>query len=158
MKFLGKWSINNHVTVNLIMIFIIVAGLFTVCRMRREVYPQFALDMINVSVVYPGSSPEEVEEGICIKIEERIKGIEGITRTFASAYEGRGSVSFELDTSADINSVLDDIKNEVDLIAISTHGRSGISRWVWGSVADRVLRSACVPVLMVRAPGCVPGV
>ena len=49
-------------------------------------------------------------------------------------------------------------KNEVDLIVIATHGRSGISRWVWGSVADRLLRSACVPVLMVRAPGCVPGI
>jgi len=49
-------------------------------------------------------------------------------------------------------------KNEVDLIIIATHGRSGISRWVWGSVADRILRSACVPVLMVRAPGCVPGI
>jgi nucleotide-binding universal stress UspA family protein len=49
-------------------------------------------------------------------------------------------------------------KNSIDLIAIATHGRSGISRWAWGSVADRVLRSACVPVLMVRAPGCVPGI
>ena len=49
-------------------------------------------------------------------------------------------------------------KDEVDLIVIATHGRSGVSRWVWGSVADRVLRSACVPVLMVRAPGCVPGI
>ena len=49
-------------------------------------------------------------------------------------------------------------KNEVDLITIATHGRSGVSRWVWGSVADRILRGACVPVLMVRAPGCVPGI
>jgi nucleotide-binding universal stress UspA family protein len=49
-------------------------------------------------------------------------------------------------------------KNGVDLIVIATHGRSGVSRWVWGSVADRILRSACVPVLMVRAPGCFPGV
>lgn len=48
-------------------------------------------------------------------------------------------------------------KNDMDLIIIATHGRSGISRWVWGSVADRVFRSACVPVLMIRAPGCVPG-
>ena len=48
-------------------------------------------------------------------------------------------------------------KNSVDLIAIATHGRSGVSRWVWGSVADRVLRSACAPVLMVRPKGCVPG-
>jgi len=49
-------------------------------------------------------------------------------------------------------------KNNIDLIIIATHGRSGISHWVWGSVADRVLRSACVPVLMIRAPGCVPGI
>lgn len=48
-------------------------------------------------------------------------------------------------------------KNGVDLIVIATHGFSGISRWVWGSVADRILHSACVPVLMVRAPGCIPG-
>ncbi|MFC2021508.1 universal stress protein [Chloroflexota bacterium] len=44
-------------------------------------------------------------------------------------------------------------KNEVDLITIATHGRSGIGRWVWGSVADKVLRSSTVPILMVRAPG-----
>jgi len=49
-------------------------------------------------------------------------------------------------------------KGKIDLIIIATHGRSGISRWMWGSVADRILRSACVPVLMVRAPGCVPGI
>jgi nucleotide-binding universal stress UspA family protein len=49
-------------------------------------------------------------------------------------------------------------KKGVGLIVIATHGRSGISRWVYGSVADRILRSACVPVLMVRAPGCTPGI
>ncbi len=45
-----------------------------------------------------------------------------------------------------------------DLVMIATHGRSGVSRWVWGSVADRLLRAVCVPILMVRAPGCVPGI
>ncbi len=49
-------------------------------------------------------------------------------------------------------------KNDIGLIIIATHGRSGMSRWVLGSVADRVLRSACVPILMVRAPGCIPGI
>ncbi|MBP1714027.1 MAG: UspA protein [Deltaproteobacteria bacterium] len=49
-------------------------------------------------------------------------------------------------------------KHQADLMLIATHGRSGVSRWVWGSVADRILRSACVPVLMVRAPGCFPGI
>jgi nucleotide-binding universal stress UspA family protein len=45
-------------------------------------------------------------------------------------------------------------EHDVDLVMISTHGRSGISRWNWGSVADKLLRSVCAPVLMVRAPGC----
>lgn len=47
--------------------------------------------------------------------------------------------------------------NEAGLILIASHGRSGISRWTYGSVADRVFRATCVPVLMVRAPGCSPG-
>jgi nucleotide-binding universal stress UspA family protein len=45
-------------------------------------------------------------------------------------------------------------QNEVDLIVISSHGRSGVSRWVMGSVAERIVRTSCVPVMMVRAPGC----
>lgn len=45
-----------------------------------------------------------------------------------------------------------------DIIVMSSHGRSGPSRWAYGSVADRVLRASCVPVLMVRAPGCIPGI
>ena len=49
-------------------------------------------------------------------------------------------------------------KNAADLIIIATHGRSGISRWAFGSIADRILRSSCVPVLMIRAPGCVSGI
>ena len=47
-------------------------------------------------------------------------------------------------------------QKEVDLIMIASHGRSGVSRWVLGSVADRIVRNSCVPVMMVRAPGCEP--
>jgi len=116
MEKLGKWSIKNNVTVNLIMVFIIMAGLFTVMNMRREMFPQFSLDMIVVSVPYPGSSPEEVEEGICVKIEERIESIEGIQRIVSTAREGNGEVLAELETGADTQKILDDIKAEVDRI------------------------------------------
>jgi nucleotide-binding universal stress UspA family protein len=69
------------------------------------------------------------------------------------------SIKTELITGVPAESIADyAMKNSIDLIAIATHGRSGISRWAWGSVADRILRSACVAVLMVRAPGCVPGI
>ncbi len=116
MHALGKWSIKNHVCVNLVMIFIIVAGLFTLIKMRREMFPQFSLDMIAVSVAYPGSSPEEVEEGICIKIEEQIQAIEGIDRLISTAREGSGEVIAELETGADVQKILDDIKAEIDRI------------------------------------------
>lgn len=49
-------------------------------------------------------------------------------------------------------------KNAIDLVVIATHGSSGVGRWVWGSVADRLLRASCAPVMMVRAPGCYPGI
>jgi len=49
-------------------------------------------------------------------------------------------------------------KNDVDLIVIASHGRSGIGRWMMGSVADRIMHSVCVPVLMIRAPGCESGI
>ncbi len=113
---LGKWSIKNNVSVNLIMVFIILAGIFTVMNMRREMFPQFALDMIVVSVIYPGSSPEEVEEGICIKVEERIESIEGIERIISTAREGSGEILAELETDADAQKILDEIKAEVDRI------------------------------------------
>ncbi len=116
MEKLGNWSIKSNVTVNLIMVFIILAGLFTVMNMRRELFPQFSLDMIVVSVAYPGSSPEEVEEGICIKIEERIESIEGIERIISTAREGNGDVLAELETGADTQKILDEIKAEVDRI------------------------------------------
>ena len=116
MRALGQWSIKNNVTVNLVMIFIIVAGVFTVMKMRREMFPQFSLDMIVISVPYPGSSPEEVEEGICIKIEEEIQSIEGIKRLISTAREGRGEVLVELETGSDVQKIIDDIKAEVDRI------------------------------------------
>ena len=116
MRKLGQWSIHNSVAVNLIMVIILVAGIVTLVNMRREMFPQFALDMINIGVTYPGATPTEVEEGICIKIEEKIKGIEGITRTTSTSRENRGDVTVELESGADVRKVLDDIKADVDSI------------------------------------------
>ena len=152
MEILGKWSINNRVTVNLIMTFIIIAGLITLMQMRREVNPQFSLDMINVNVPFPGASPEEVEEGICIKIEEKIKSIEGISRILSSAREGSGSVTVELDSKADVRKVLDDIRTEIDridtfpkeaeepIITEIINRNPAISVAIYGDVSEKDLR------------------
>ena len=116
MKGLAKWSVENRVTVNLIMIFIIIAGLYTVIDMRREMFPQFAIDMIHISVPYPGASPEEVEEGICIKVEEQLKGIEDVSKISSSSNEGHGSITLEFEAGVDLQEKLDEISKEIDLI------------------------------------------
>ena len=116
MQSLARWSVEHRVSVNLIMVFLIVAGLYTVVNMKRELFPQFSLDMINIGVAYPGASPEEVEEGICVKIEEQLKSIEDIKTMYATAHEGHGSVTLELNAGTDINEKLDEIKTEIDLI------------------------------------------
>lgn len=123
-------------------------------------------EIIFVRVVEPFESPAVVaeyplkpEEVIRINAENKAAAEKYIRqKTGELKYENvkiRGEV-FEgraAETLAEFAS-----KNGVDLFLIATHGRSGVSRWVWGSVADRLLRSACVPVFMVRAPGCYPGI
>ncbi len=118
MKSVVRWSINNRVTITLLMILAIVAGVLALTRMRREAFPQFSLDFIHVSVTYPGASPEEIEEGICIKIEEQIKAIDGISKILSTAREGYGSVTVELDVDSDdeVKDILDEVKAEIDRI------------------------------------------
>ena len=116
MKALGKWSVEHRVSVNLIMVFLIVAGLYTVLNMKREMFPQFSLDMIDIGIPYPGASPEEVEEGVCIKVEEQLKSLEDVKTVYSTALEGYGSVTLELESGTDINEKLDEIKTELDLI------------------------------------------
>ncbi len=116
MRAIGKWSVEHRVSVNLIMIFLFVAGSYVVYNMKREVFPQFNLDMIDVSVMYPGASPEEAEEGICIKIEEQLKSLEGVKTMYSTALEGYGGVTLELDSDVDIQEKLDEVKSQVDLI------------------------------------------
>ena len=116
MRAIGKWSVEHRVSVNLIMVFLFVAGSYVVWNMKREMFPQFSLDMIDVSVVYPGASPEEVEEGICIKIEEQLKSLEDVKTVYSTAVEGFGSVTLELEADTDIDEKLDEVKAQVDLI------------------------------------------
>ncbi|MBC7353623.1 MAG: efflux RND transporter permease subunit, partial [Thermogutta sp.] len=77
MKSILRWSIRNSPAMNTLLIGIVVVGLLSLFRMRREVFPEFNLDMILITVPYPGASPTEVEEGICQKIEasRRTRGL-----------------------------------------------------------------------------------
>ena len=68
----------NTVFANITLVLVFLAGYIATANMIRETFPEFSLDMITISVPYPGADPEEVEEGISRKIEEAIEGLEGI--------------------------------------------------------------------------------
>ncbi|MEM0961922.1 MAG: efflux RND transporter permease subunit, partial [Bacteroidota bacterium] len=116
MKGAIAWMARNGVAANLLMVGLIAAGLISLTRMVIEVFPEFSLDAIQVSVVYPGATPEEVEESIVQKIEEQIEAVEGIDEVTATASEGRGVVTAELRLGTDVAQALDDIKGQVDQI------------------------------------------
>ncbi|WP_040015982.1 efflux RND transporter permease subunit [Desulfobacter postgatei] len=152
MKALGKWSVAHRVTVNLIMVFLIVAGMFTAMNMKREMFPQFSLDMISIAVDCPGASPEDVEEGICIKIEEQLKSLENIKTMYSTAVEGHAGVVLELDAGTGITAKLNEVRTEIDLIdSFPTlaedpvvveikNNEPAIYAAVYGDVAERTLK------------------
>lgn len=110
------WMSRNHVAANLLMGFLVLSGLLALLGTKKETFPEFSLDVIQVQVPYLGASPAEVEAGVVSRIEERLIGIEGIDRITSTASEGIGSIRLELELGADVEQVLDDVKNEIDRI------------------------------------------
>lgn len=110
------WFATNHVAANLLMFFIITAGLLAVFTAKMEVFPELSLDRINVIVPYRGASPADVEEGVCLRVEEAIAGVDGIKRITSTAGEGAASILIEVEEYTDVKEVLDDIKAQIDTI------------------------------------------
>ena len=110
------WFAKNSVAANLLMGFIIVSGGIAIFTINTEVFPEMQLDRISVQVPYLGAAPEEVEEAVCVRIEEAIQGIDGIKQITSTASEGMASVMIELDRGADSRKVVDDVKSSVDAI------------------------------------------
>ena len=122
MKNIIRWFITNSVAANLLMVFILIAGFFTLSRLRMEVFPDITIPIINVSVIYPGASPEDIEESICVKVEEQVQGINGLKRITSSSNEGYGSINIEVENGYDIDEVKDEVKSQVDAITSFPEG------------------------------------
>ena len=117
MKRIISWAIQNSPGMNVIMAAVMLIGLGCFYTMRREVFPEFELEIVLVTVPYPGGTPEDVEEGICQKIEEAVRSIEGIKKVTSIAQEGSGSVILELNADVpDVQKVLNEIDREVERI------------------------------------------
>jgi len=110
------WFAANHVATNILMVFLLASGVVAGFSILIEVFPEIETDMVTINVPYLGAAPAEVEEGVCVRVEEAIASVEGIDRLRSVAQEGFGTVIAELDEDADNRKVLDDIKNEVDRI------------------------------------------
>ena len=111
------WFAKNGVAANLLMLLIIIGGYTSMTsKVRKEVFPEFSVDLVTVTVPYLGAAPEEVEEAVCARIEERVADLETVKRVRSTAAEGVGTVIIELLEGVDTREALDDVKTRVDAI------------------------------------------
>ena len=145
------WMAGHPVAANLIMLACIIGGLLMMQNIRQEVFPVFDIDSVTVSVSYPGASPEEIEEGIILAIEEAVTGLEGIDEIRSVAKEGVGSVTIEALEGTDMQRLTNEIKSEVDRIITfpedaeepnvvqNTRHRHGLSLVIYGDTTEQAL-------------------
>ncbi|MBN1295807.1 efflux RND transporter permease subunit, partial [bacterium] len=146
------YMVQNPVAANLLMIVLLIGGMVALTMIKQEVFPDSDPDTITVSVPYPGASPEEVEQGIVLAIEEAVLGLEDVKEINATAGEGIGQVTIEMIEGANIDKLAQEIKNEVDRITtfpedaeeavvnIVAHKRQVIDMAVYGDVSEAALR------------------
>ncbi|MFH2092362.1 MAG: efflux RND transporter permease subunit [Pseudomonadota bacterium] len=147
------WMAGNSVAANLLMFIFLVGGLLVGFNIKQEVFPEFSLDIINISVAYPGASPEEVENGIILAIEEAIQDLEGIDEITASANEGSAFITVEVSEGTNINRLWQEIKSEVDRIStmpeeaedpqvtIAARKREVLSLALYGDASETTMRA-----------------
>ncbi len=117
MKRLITMAIGNAPGMNVLMLALMLIGGVSLLRMQRETFPAFELEVVMVSVPYPGATPNDTEEAICQKIEEAIRSIDGIKKVTSIAQEGFGYVLAELRTDIkDVQKVMSEIDREVNRI------------------------------------------
>jgi multidrug efflux pump subunit AcrB len=117
MKSVIKWAISNSPAMNTFLIAALFVGTVSMVVMRREVFPAFALEILLVTVPFPGATPAEVEDGICQKLESAVANVDGVKKMTSIAAEGVGSVVLELSSNVtDVQRVLNDVRSQIDQV------------------------------------------
>ena len=110
------WFSRNHIPANFIMGGVLLAGLMTWFKLEKEIFPETATNYVAVKVAYPGATPEEVEKGVCIPVEEAIQDLEGIELMKSTSVDSYGVVYVEVASNFELRDLMDDIKSRVDAI------------------------------------------
>lgn len=114
---LPSFSVRNHVLVNMLMLIILVAGTIFAITLQREMFPESRPDKLLVSAIYPGVQPEDVEKAVTIRIEEAIRGLEGIEKVESQVAEGISFTTLTMAQSVDdVDVMMQEVRNEVDSI------------------------------------------
>ena len=111
-----EWFADNSVAANLLMVLLVAGGTIAAFGLRKEVVPEITMDIILVSVPFPGATPAEIEESICGRVEEEVEGLSGVKKITSTASEGMGMISVELLLGTDTMKLLGDVKSKVDAI------------------------------------------
>jgi multidrug efflux pump subunit AcrB len=111
-----QYFIKHSVVTNWIMIIICLAGVFALINLQKRINPKFELEEVDIQVPFPGASALEVEEGIVVKIEEALRGMEGIEKIRSTSADNWGSLNVEISEGFDMNKAIQDIKNAVNSI------------------------------------------
>ena len=111
------WFARNPVAANLMMLVIIAVGAGSAFSIQRAMFPAFEFDLIFVTVTYPGAAPEEVEQGVVMKVEEAINDLDGIKRVESDSFESMGRLMIEPEDGVPVNKLFNDIQNRIDGIA-----------------------------------------
>jgi multidrug efflux pump subunit AcrB len=117
MKKLIEYFVKHPIFGNSLLALIMVFGLFALINTKVTFFPDIPAKFITITASYPGASPEEIEEGITLKIEDAIKGITGVDRTTSTSSENFASISVELEDGADANVILQDVQSAVNSIS-----------------------------------------
>ncbi|AXT56797.1 efflux RND transporter permease subunit [Aquimarina sp. MMG015] len=116
MRKIISYFIRYHVAVDVIVIAFIAFGIFGAISLKSSFFPLTDSKNINISVVYPGASPLEIEEGIILKVEDNLKGLEGVERVTSTSRENSGNINVEIEKGKDIDFMLLEVKNAVDRV------------------------------------------
>ena len=111
-----QYFIKHNIITNWVMIIICIAGIFALSHLNKRIDPKIEVEEIEVQVPYPGASAIEVEEGIVVKIEESLRGLEGIEQLRSTSADGWGYVNVEITSGYDMNKAMQEIKNAVNSI------------------------------------------